>query len=266
MTAIADRSPTFLARHEWKTIPWSVNPSSKDLGQHLLDHFADIPTLLAQFDILAGAESNSIAVSAEQDRRAIFCRLLISLEYCLHQWRREHADPRGQPFEIPLQLKVATELRDFSTLYNILPTFKCRDMSSREIITPTLISYPYPELACALYTYYSALLVISLFDIRTEGKIQPQQQYNLACFICRSAEYFTRKLFEDDFMQILFGLRVAYDTFPEGGLERQWVEDVFLLIGRTSKMKVCETLGRDFSVLKRGRFGAPELSGASRAY
>jgi hypothetical protein len=251
MASISSRSPTFLARYEWKTIPWSVNPSSKDLTQHLLDHFADIPTLLAEFDILAEAESNSVAVSAERDRRAMFCKFLLRLEHHLHQWKREHADPRGQPFEVPLKLKGATELQAFSTLYNVLPTFQCRDMSSQEIITPTLINYPDSELACALYVYYSTLLVISLLDIRTEGEIKPQQQYNLACFICRSAEYFTRIFSNENLFLILFGLRVAYDTFPKGSLEKQWVEDVYLLKGRTYKIKACETLGREFSVLKR---------------
>jgi hypothetical protein len=241
-----------LARHEWKTIPWSLNPASKDSIQHLLDHFADIPTLLAEFDIIAEAESNSIALPAEQDRRAMFCSLQLRLEQRLHQWKREHADPRGQPFEITPKLNHhAGGPLAFSTSYNVLPTFQCRDMSSQEIITPSLIHYPDPVLAITLYVYHSALLVISLFNIQAEGRLQPQQQYNLACYICRSVEYFTGIFSRDSLFLILFGLRVAYDTFPEESFERQWVEDVYLLIGRTYKMEACETLGQEFSVLKR---------------
>jgi len=261
MAAIGSRSPTFLANHEWKTIPWSIDPSSKDLGQHILDHFADIPTLLAEFDILAGApaDANSGTCPGNPDRRATFCSLLVGLEHRLHEWKREYADPRGQPFEEPLPVKDPTELQTTPTPGNLLPIFRCRDVNG-EIFTPTLISYPDPDLACALCIYYSSLLVISVFDIRTEGKIQPQEQYNLACYVCRSMEYFTKILSKDNLAQVLFGLRVAYDTFPMWDVERRWVEDVFQLIGRTSKMKACESLARSFSVLKRDRFGVPGLS------
>jgi len=259
MAAIACRSPTFLASREWKTIPWSTNPSSKDFQQLLLDHFADIPTVLAQFDALAGAEANPLAGFQIQDQRTILCNLVAGLERDLRQWKREYANPKGSPSEVAQQVRGSVELRALSTPSTMLPIFQCRDMSSGVYTTPTLIIYPDPDLAIALCIYYSALLVVSLFDVRTESKIQSQEQYSLACIICRSTEYFVQSVHGDAFVLMLFGLRVAYDTFPERSFEKQWVKNVFLLIGKASNLRVCATLMQDFSVLKNGCLSALEL-------
>jgi hypothetical protein len=253
MAAIACRSPTFLASTEWKTIPWSLNPSSKDYQQLLLDHFADIPALLAQFDTLARVEAKSAAYSQVEDRRSIFCSLLTGLDCNLRQWKREHLDPRGRPSE------VARRMNGPHKVQALVPIFQCRDMSSGEPATPTLITYPDPDSAIAFCLYYSALLVVSLFDIRTEGMIQSHDQYSLACVICRSMEYIVQTFHGDVIMFAMFGLRVAYDTFPEGSFEKQWVKDVFLLLGRESNLRVCTTLMQDFSVLKNGCFKTLEL-------
>jgi hypothetical protein len=239
MTAIGCRSPTFLTREEWKTIPWSANPSSKDFQQLLLDHLADIPTLLTQFDILVEAETNGMTYSQTQGQRDMFCGLLTDLEYCVRRWKREQADPRDQPFEGFL----------VSTPHNILPNFQCHDVLSGAIITPALIVYPNADLALAHCWYYLALLVVSLYDIRTEGRIQPDEKYILACSICRSMEYCVQTVRGPSSMLSLFALRVAYDTFFEESIEKRWAKDVFLMAWKASNLQACATLMQEFSVL-----------------
>lgn len=163
---------------------------------------------------------------------------MVDLDHRLRQWKREYADPVGQPFEVPAMVGASdTQLR----------IFQCRDFPSGEVITPTLIAYPDPELARALCLYYAALLTISLVDIRTERGIPPHEQYKLACLICRSTEYFIQTV-PNHSTRVLGPLRVAYDTLPEGGIERQWVQELFQLLGKAEHMNATKTLARDFSV------------------
>jgi hypothetical protein len=122
-TAIACRSPTFLARDEWKTIPWSTSSTSKDLVQHLLDDLADIPTLLAQYDSLVEAtKANSLPLSEVLDRRTRFQRSVADIEHRLHQWKREYADPVGRPFEVPYQVEALGGPRDPSNSDSQFPS------------------------------------------------------------------------------------------------------------------------------------------------
>ena len=181
----------------------------------------------------------------------MFCTLLVDLEHRVRQWKREQADPRGQPFEGFLPNK-SIQLQPFLTSYKILPNFQCQDISRGNIITPSLIGYPNADLALALCWYYSILLVVSLYDIRTEGRIQPSEQYILACSICRSMEYCIQTIHNQDFVLSLFALRVAYDTFLEGSIEKRWAKDVFLLTWKATNVQFCATLLEDFSVLKSG--------------
>ncbi|KZF19234.1 hypothetical protein L228DRAFT_286088 [Xylona heveae TC161] len=46
LSALVTRRRTFMSRPEWKTLPWSEDPLKKDLAQHLMDVYADIPDLV----------------------------------------------------------------------------------------------------------------------------------------------------------------------------------------------------------------------------
>ena len=44
------RQPCFLAQDNWKTVPWALNPASKNQQNLLTDILVDIPTLLETYD------------------------------------------------------------------------------------------------------------------------------------------------------------------------------------------------------------------------
>jgi hypothetical protein len=248
-TATACRTPTFLAREEWKTLPWSANSSEKDLVQHLLDHLADIPGLLAQYDsLMAATRANSLPLSEILDRRAMFELSVADIQHRLYKWKREYADPAGQPFEVPNQVEDLGGPDDPSNRDFRFPIFRCRDMSSGTLISPPPIAYPDPELARALCLYYAALLTVSFVDIRKEGGLLPHERYDLACVICRSTAY-TLQAVPNHSHRVLGSLRVAYDTLPEGGIERQWVVNMFHVIGKAEQVKATAQLAKPFSVL-----------------
>ncbi|KAH8595104.1 hypothetical protein B0O99DRAFT_159018 [Bisporella sp. PMI_857] len=163
-TAIACRSPTFLAKEEWKTIPCSISP--KDFVQHFLDILADIPTFLAYYNgIIAVTKANSIPPSQILDRRGILQASVADIECRLHKWKIKHADQIGGPLESSDQVKGSQLPSAADTQF---PVFRCRDLLSGELISPLAVTYPEPELARALCLYYGALLTISFVDMRTE--------------------------------------------------------------------------------------------------
>jgi hypothetical protein len=217
--------------------------------QHLLDHIADIPTLLARYDSLVEATRvNSLLLPEVLDERAMFRISVTDIERRLHRWRREYADPVGQPFEVPSQVDEPGGLQDPSNSDSQFPIFRCRDLSCGAFISPPKIAYPEAELARALCLYYAALLTIAFVDIRAEGALPPHERYNLACLICRSTQYVLRTA-PSHSVRLLSSLRVAYDTLPERGPERQWVQDMFKLIGKAGHLKWTASLARDFSAL-----------------
>jgi hypothetical protein len=97
--------------------------------------------------------------------------------------------------------------------------------------------------------------VISSTSIRTEGSIQYSEQYDFAYLICRSVNYYMQTFPGNKIIQILFPLRTAFDFFPEGSLEKEWIRKVFLLIGEVRRMKVFESLGRAVRILEGGSEG-----------
>jgi hypothetical protein len=248
--------PTFLAKTEWKTIPWSINPTSKDIIHHLLDHVSDIPGLLARYDVFVQAiNANSTSHFMILNQRLELYTLVADLEHRLHQWKREWADISGQYFEVPHSVETSEESPIFSASDDQLPVFRYQDPLSSEIISPTSIAYHHPKLAIAFNLYYTALLVISSTGIRTEASIQFYELYDFARLICRSVKYYMQTFPGNEIIQILFPLRTAFDFFPEGSLEKEWIRKVFLLIGEARRMKVFESLGRAVRILESGSEG-----------
>jgi hypothetical protein len=97
--------------------------------------------------------------------------------------------------------------------------------------------------------------VISSTGIRTEASIQGYEQYDFARLICRSVKYHIQTFPGNEIIQILFPLRTAYDFFPEGSLEKEWIRKVLLLIGEERRMKIFKSLGRAVRILEGGSEG-----------
>lgn len=204
--------------------------------QRLLDHVSDIPALLAEHDILAAAaDANTMSQSELHNRRLAFWASLSDIESRLHQWKAENADchPAGQPYEVPVEIDRLQESPGLSCGDNDFPTFQYRDLSTLEIVTPTLIMYPDHVLARTLCLYYAVLLVMSRIDTRPDCGMQPFEQHRLACLICRSIKYFIRTAPGSLILRIMFPLGTACNLLAEGSLEKELAQAMFLWISRT---------------------------------
>ncbi|KAG5295927.1 C6 finger domain-containing protein [Histoplasma capsulatum G186AR] len=238
------RKPTFLAKEEWKTIPFSAGSSSKDMMHHLLDQVVDIPSYLAQFDrFMEGINSGCLSNSEVAATQRMLWSWVSDLDQRLRQWKKDWFDsvPSRQPTEV-------TKQGD-----DPFPVFRCRDPTTMDLITPTTFVYPDLRIAHTICVYYASHLVLSASDTRPSASLQPSQQYEFACNICRSMEYFIRKAPGNLVNRMAFPLRVAFDVVMESSVERQFIIDIFRLVNDRNKLKLWGTTIPEISSKNRLR-------------
>jgi hypothetical protein len=224
------RKPTFLARKEWKTVPWSAKGCTKDIMENLLEQVVDLPAVLWRFDRYTQALQSPTASSASLHRLSRKLHASTTkFESRLRRWKRDFADsyPPGQPYEVPA-------LGDGSTF----PVFTYFSPLNNAIITPPILTYPTPQLARTLCMYYAALLLLTSVDMRPAGiRISPLEGLDCARSICRSMEYYIGAVPGNMVNRMAFPLRVAYDALPERGGERAFVREVWKLVERRNRLR-----------------------------
>lgn len=219
--ALAARQPSFLAREEWKTIPWSAGTTTKDILHHLLDLAADIPGLLAQSDAFQEKQKESVMGTHEiAVKQATLWNGITELTAKLRQWVIDWVEcyPDGAPTEVE-----QTEDQDF-------PIFKRRNLHTGAVFVPTKLSYPNLLLAQTMCLYYSFRLILSSVDRRPVDRVTPMEQYDLGCGICRTLEWYILTAPGNMINRLAFPTRVAWEAFPDGGPERQFMFEVLQLV------------------------------------
>lgn len=241
--ALIHRAPTFLADEGWKVIPWSAGASTKSSLQYLIDVVVDIPAYLAQADrFLDLVQSSSIPDSTE----------LRSLQETLTEWIARLYRRLRQWKELWVDSAVTSQVFEVSSLVpEPFPTFRCRDPTTMTIMTPKLLAYDGPVFASAMCTYYAVNLILAAADVRPAGTMPLHEQYAFACDICRSTEYFICNAPGQMILRFGFPLRIAYENLPYGGIERQYVEEVFRLIGQRYSLKLFSSLMPEVTGRKR---------------
>ncbi|KAG5782221.1 hypothetical protein H9Q73_004090 [Fusarium xylarioides] len=74
--AMANRKRTFLEQHEWKHIPWALQPMSKTIGDYLQDTLSDIPGMMEDIDNLFDPNiCSEFAIAISHKLQASFERL-----------------------------------------------------------------------------------------------------------------------------------------------------------------------------------------------
>lgn len=220
-SAFVSRTPSFLAREDWKTIPWSAETTTKDLLDHLLDLSVEIPAILCQSDKLIAAQRMSAWSEHEvaMKQQALWGEIT-ELTKRFRQWKRDWVDcyPDGTPQEVPADSSDGA-----------FPTFHCRNLATGEIKTPTKITYPDLRVAQTMCVYYAKRLILSSVDTRPD-RVGPKEQYGLACGICRSLEWYILTAPGNMINRLAFSVRVAWEALPAEGPERAFIQAVFVLV------------------------------------
>lgn len=181
----------------------------------------DIPTLLALFDQIKSYSSLKSPAKVLRLQHELWT-LATNIEKGLYQWKSEWADryPNGQAQELRVEPM------------DTFPTFQCQDPTTGAVVHPTTLVYPDPVLAQAMCHYFAALILVFSADTRPRDPKPNHSTYDLACLICRTMGYYVRTVPSCLASRVAFPFRVAYDSLPEGGMERRYVEEVSRLIGK----------------------------------
>jgi hypothetical protein len=211
---------------------------------HLLDHVCDVPSILYQFDMLkVMKDSNDYDQSNIKELQNTLWHDTERLHKALLDWKAGHADlyPTGQP-EIAVGPLAGTEP---------FPVFHTRNPRTGDISTPPLITYPDPDLARTLCTYYATLIVLGSVDTRTpycsyNRGISPLEIFGFAMTILRSVEYYLRNVPGNMANRIMYPLRAAYESMPKDGPEREFIASVYKHIEtRRASMVVSKVTHRE---------------------
>ncbi|KAJ5770457.1 uncharacterized protein N7511_002508 [Penicillium nucicola] len=221
--ALAARQESFLAREEWKTIPWSAGTTTKDILHHLLDLAAHVPGLLEQSDSFKAAQARSVLGAHEITvKQTTLWNGIGELTMKFYQWYEDWVKvyPDGPPEEVE-----QTGADDF-------PIFQRRDFRTGATFTPTRFTYPNLLLAQTMCLYYSFRLILSSVDTRPQDRVTPLEQYDLGCGIARTLEFYITTAPGNMINRLAFPTRVAWEAFPEGGPERRWMVELLHLVAR----------------------------------
>ena len=219
-SALVHRTPSFLAREEWKTIPWSAGTTQKDILHHLLDLAVEIPALLSQYDDLEEAQRSTVWSEHEiAVKQTALWKGVADLTQRFVQWKQTWVDlyPDGPPQGIKAEPN------------DIFPTFYCRNLLTGQIITPTKYIFPDLRVAQTMCVYYATRLILSSVDTRPD-RVTPLEQYDLACGICRSLEWYILTAPGNMINRLAFPVRVAWEAFPAEGPERTFIKEVLSLV------------------------------------
>ncbi|KAL5359245.1 hypothetical protein BJX96DRAFT_174189 [Aspergillus floccosus] len=231
--ALVHRKPTFLASKEWLTVPWPADGPPKDILQRLLDIAVDIPGYLSQIDIfLAQLQRGSTGASSPAELiplQSSIWEQALELQTRLNMWKAMYADtyPKGTPRE---------EVDEPSA--DGFPVFRCRDPNSLQELPARILVYPDILLATAMCFYWALGLVVSATDDGLTSVLGLPERYQFACNICRSAKYLIQNIPGCLVSRMMFMLRTAFDTFSDGMIEKEFMTELFMFIGRKLEFPV----------------------------
>ncbi|KAL1961570.1 hypothetical protein VTN77DRAFT_1607 [Rasamsonia byssochlamydoides] len=228
--ALVDRKPTVFNEPAWKTVPWSAGTTEKDLLHHLLDLAVEIPELLWKHDQLAAAQQSQILGRAEvRVKQADLWNGVGDLTDRFLQFKKDWIDcyPGGAPQET-----VEPQGPD------AFPVFRCYDLRTMKVIVPPTLVYPDLRLLQTVCVYAAYRLILSTIDTRPEGAVTMAEKYQLACDIARSLECYIRRAPGNMINRLALPVRVAWEAFPPGGVERDFMRQVFALVEQRHALRL----------------------------
>lgn len=242
-TAIVHRRPTFLSSRDWITVPWTGNETTKDILHRLLDIAVGVPEFLFQTDqfTMSLRTGDAVPVDLAALQSAIQAKAT-ELDSRLRLWKIMCADnyPAGQPWEAVQSGGEASSAGAGSGGDGVddddFPIFRCRNISTMQIVTPTVFMYPDLLLAQSLCFYWAVRLVISAADSGVVSVVAPAERYELACNICRSMRFFVLRAPGCLASRMMFVLRVAFDSFADGMAEKHFIATLFIYIGERLRL------------------------------
>lgn len=197
---------------------------------HLLDLAVEIPALLALSDELTAAVlATWLSAHEKTVKQTAIWNGVADLTSRFLQWKQTWVDeyPDGPPCEVGPSTPFSPIQSDNDTF----PTFHCRNLLTGAVMAPSKLRYPDLRLSQTMCVYYAMRLILSSIDTRPQGEaVGPLDQYELACGICRTLEWYILTAPGNMINRLAFPVRVAWEAFPDGGPERKYIYEVVKLV------------------------------------
>ncbi|KAF3393550.1 Nitrogen assimilation transcription factor nirA [Talaromyces pinophilus] len=222
--ALTTRTSTFLCQSQWKSVPWMAH-QEKSILQLLLDELVELPAFLEQADkniIISAEVAESTTKGSRQEALSAWGE---SIRFRLQQWKQNHADmyAKGQPYGSPQAVG--------------LPVFRHWNADKTELVTPNVFQYPDSELATSVCMFNSALILL-LRNLGPSPSSHQRALYLYAWDICRSVQFYIGSVSGPFLLELEFPLRIAYETFAEGSVERTFITEVCHLVSSQYKLEI----------------------------
>jgi hypothetical protein len=120
-----------------------------------------------------------------------------------------------------------------------------------ETVRPPTIVYPDLRLAQSMCVYFAYRIIMSTIDTRPECSVTLVEKYQLGCDIARSLECYIRRAPADMVNRLTLAVRMAWEVFPECGIEREFIKAVFMFVGRRHSLRLWRNLP-ELSIYGRG--------------
>jgi hypothetical protein len=158
-----------------------------------------------------------------QARRVQLWERIADLTQRMQQWKKDWVDcyPAGLPREVDSQTNDDNDP---------FPIFHCRNLRTMQTVRPPTIVYPDLRLAQSMCVYFAYRVILSTIDTRPEGSVSLVEKYQLGCDIARSLECYIRRSPGNMVNRLALAVRVAWEVFPECGIEREFIKAVFMLV------------------------------------
>lgn len=229
-------------------MPWPENGPQKDILHFLLDIAVDIPAFLGDYDAFQSAVTQTKLPPAQlaSMQNKIQATATI-LDRRLQLWHNINGSnyELGCPEERPAEEFINDDQ---------LPRFHIRDVTTGQITQPSVLVYPDLLLATTMCLYRALRLVVAGGD--DDGFIavlSPSERYELAVDICRSIPYYLKTVPGFLVSRLMFVIRVAFDTFSMGTIERDFVQQLFSYIGNKYNFRVFSNQCSESSTALRAR-------------
>jgi hypothetical protein len=223
-----------LEGHEWKTIPWVLDPESKTSTDHLQDILSDVPGLME--DATNVQDTLQKLGEIESQHQRLSESILIHLAE-LYQWRTawQCANPgachevlaaSGSPVSTQILsptalyysgLTAANEIRHYNAILLLLLSLRDQILGPSSNASITALSPP---------------VDIDYWPLYPPGAAPNPQA--VAIEICRSVEYHLVDSQNAGALFLLFPLRIAFTTFDPRSREQIWVSEVMRGIANLS--------------------------------
>ena len=214
-----------MASKEWSTIPWLGDNPPKDILHRLLDIAVDIPEYLSWFDNFSSMLETATSSSSSEltSLQTTVWEKAMELNVRLKLWEGMYvmSYPGGGPWD------------EINTIPSSdFPVFKCRDPNTLKTYAPRDLVYPDLLLATFMCFYWAMRLIISSTDGGLPSVLTIQERYESACNICRSMKYYVQNIPGSLVSRMMFVLQIAHESLADGTIEREFVMNLFLYIGK----------------------------------